>query len=194
MMRIPKYTAGMFKRKMPRFGAEGISPPRMNKPRMMSKGGSTADTEAMQNEKNVAKFLNQPETEADAKMKQAEETAPGKDADQPGNIKAKPKAKEKPKPTPPPQKYDDAEVVVTPEEGKKQLEEDRKQDLEEARKKALEKYMEEQEAARQKKYGLEKVAPSKPKAVLLRKGGSVSSASSRGDGIAQRGKTRGRMV
>jgi hypothetical protein len=32
------------------------------------------------------------------------------------------------------------------------------------------------------------------KAKNLKKGGSVSSASSRADGIAQRGKTRGRMV
>jgi hypothetical protein len=32
-----------------------------------------------------------------------------------------------------------------------------------------------------------------PKA-FMKKGGSVSSASSRGDGIAQRGKTKGRMV
>ena len=31
-MRIPKYTAGMFKRKMPRFGAAPIKTPRMPKP------------------------------------------------------------------------------------------------------------------------------------------------------------------
>jgi hypothetical protein len=31
-MRIPKYTAGMFKRKMPRFGASSIKMPRMPKP------------------------------------------------------------------------------------------------------------------------------------------------------------------
>jgi hypothetical protein len=32
------------------------------------------------------------------------------------------------------------------------------------------------------------------KSKLMKKGGKVSSASSRADGIAQRGKTRGRMV
>lgn len=31
-MRIPKYTAGMFKKKMPRFGAPGIKMPRIPKP------------------------------------------------------------------------------------------------------------------------------------------------------------------
>lgn len=31
-MRIPKYTAGMFKKKMPRFGASSIKMPRMPKP------------------------------------------------------------------------------------------------------------------------------------------------------------------
>lgn len=31
-MRIPKYTAGMFKKKMPRFGASAIKKPRMPKP------------------------------------------------------------------------------------------------------------------------------------------------------------------
>ena len=32
MKRIPKFTAGMFKRKMPRFGASGIKMPRLPKP------------------------------------------------------------------------------------------------------------------------------------------------------------------
>lgn len=32
MQRIPKYTAGMFKKKMPRFGASGIKMPRLPKP------------------------------------------------------------------------------------------------------------------------------------------------------------------
>lgn len=31
-MRIPKYTAGMFKKKMPRFGASAMKMPRMPKP------------------------------------------------------------------------------------------------------------------------------------------------------------------
>jgi hypothetical protein len=35
---------------------------------------------------------------------------------------------------------------------------------------------------------------STPEAMPMKKGGKVSSASSRGDGIAQRGKTKGRMV
>ncbi len=32
MQRIPKYTAGMFKKKMPRFGSSGVRMPRMPKP------------------------------------------------------------------------------------------------------------------------------------------------------------------
>lgn len=45
MQRIPKYTAGMFKKKMPRFGASGIKMPRMprmpkpSKPRMKKLAG-----------------------------------------------------------------------------------------------------------------------------------------------------------
>jgi hypothetical protein len=47
-----------------------------------------------------------------------------------------------------------------------------------------------------KKLGAEAVMPgmSGAKAAGMKKGGKVSSASSRGDGIAQRGKTKGRMV
>ena len=40
--------------------------------------------------------------------------------------------------------------------------------------------------------GIPKVGPKKP--LDMKKGGKVSSASSRADGIAQRGKTRGRIV
>ena len=36
--------------------------------------------------------------------------------------------------------------------------------------------------------------PAAPAAPAFKKGGKVNSASKRGDGIAQRGKTRGRMV
>jgi hypothetical protein len=55
-MRVPKYTAGMFKKKMPRFGAGAIKKPRMPKPpkpkakkpskrkiKFLQEGGSTAD-------------------------------------------------------------------------------------------------------------------------------------------------------
>jgi hypothetical protein len=47
-----------------------------------------------------------------------------------------------------------------------------------------------------KKLGAEAVMPGMAgsKAAGMKKGGKVSSASSRGDGIAQRGKTKGRMV
>ena len=41
---------------------------------------------------------------------------------------------------------------------------------------------------------LKKVAPKVAKQMGYKKGGSVSSASKRADGIAQRGRTRGRMV
>ena len=195
MERMPKYTAGMFKKKMPRFGASSIRLPRLKK---YAEGGMT---EEMENEKKVAGILNQPETAKEKKArelaKKAEEKAPGMDADQPK--KAKPKAK----PTLPPQKYDDEEVIVTPEEGKKQLEEDRKQD----RIRELEQYMKDQEEKRKEKFGLKKPPQIPPRAIpapykpgtqapaqKLRGGGSVSSASKRGDGCAERGKTKGRFV
>lgn len=39
MKRIPKFTAGMFKKKMRRFGAPSIKTPRMPKPRKFEEGG-----------------------------------------------------------------------------------------------------------------------------------------------------------
>ena len=48
MQRIPKYTAGMFKKKMPRFGSSSIKMPRMPKPpkprvkKFAEGGGSTS--------------------------------------------------------------------------------------------------------------------------------------------------------
>ena len=48
MPRIPKYTAGMFKKKMPRFGASSIRMPRIPKPRIkkFAGGGATGYEEA----------------------------------------------------------------------------------------------------------------------------------------------------
>lgn len=45
MNRTPKYTAGMFKKKMPRFGASSIRMPRMPKPRVkkFAEGGDMDD-------------------------------------------------------------------------------------------------------------------------------------------------------
>jgi hypothetical protein len=71
------------------------------------------------------------------------------------------------------------------------------------------KLLEENEKDRQKKQskekeveGLEKLKPTFPprkaksvvKIAALRKGGSVSSASKRADGIATKGKTKGKMI
>lgn len=39
MKRIPKFTAGMFKKKMRRFGASSVKMPRMPKPRKFAEGG-----------------------------------------------------------------------------------------------------------------------------------------------------------
>lgn len=175
MKRMPKYTAGMFKKKMPRFGASAIRLPRIKK----YAGGGT--TEEMENEKNVVKFLNQPDTMQEKKArelaKKAEKMAPGKDADQ----------------------QDEDEVIVTPEEGKKQLEKDRLEDLK--------RYMKEQEEKRKERFGLKRPPQTPPKAITapykpdsmkpkttFKRGGSVSSASKRADGCAIRGKTKGRFV
>lgn len=189
MKRMPKYTAGMFKKKMPRFGASAIRLPRIKK---YADGGTT---EEMENEKQVAGFLNQPETAQEKKARElaekAEKYAPGKDADQP---------KKPAKPKKPPVVSEDDEVIITPEEGKKQLEADRLKDLEQ--------YMKEQERKRKEKFGLNKPPQTPPKAVpapykpgsmkpevKMKRGGAVSSsASRRADGCAVRGKTKGRFV
>jgi hypothetical protein len=181
MQRIPKFTAGMFKKKMKRFGAPAVPGPRLPRIKKYAGGGAT---EEMENEKNVAKFLNQPETAQEKKArelaKKAEKYAPSKDADQSDD--------------------DEDEVVVTPEEGKKQLEADRLKDLEQ--------YMKEQERKRKEKFGLNKPPQTPPKAVpapykpgsmkpevKMKRGGAVSSsASRRADGCAVRGKTKGRFV
>lgn len=47
---------------------------------------------------------------------------------------------------------------------------------------------------RDKIFGPEKTKQPKPEPVKKAKGGSVSSASKRADGIAKKGKTKGRMV
>lgn len=139
MKRMPKYTAGMFKKKMPRFGASAIRLPRIRK---YAEGGVS---EEMENEKKVAGFLNQPETMQEKKArelaKKAEKYAPGKDADQ----------------------QDEDEIVIDP----KDTEKNRKAALQEWREEQMKKYMEEQENKRKEKYGLNPVKPTKPKVQTL---------------------------
>jgi hypothetical protein len=180
MQRMPKYTAGMFKKKMPRFGASSIRLPRIKK----YAGGGT--TEEMENEKKVAGFLNQPETAQEKKARElatkAEKYAPGKDADQ----------------------QDEDEIIIDP----KDTEKNRKAALQEWREEQLRQYVEDQEKKRREKFGLNKPPQTPPRAIpapykpdsmkaeakKMKRGGAVkSSASSRADGIAQRGKTRGKI-
>ena len=125
MMRIPKYTAGMFKKHNPRYGASGIRMPRLPRPKKFAEGGST---EEMENEKKVAEFLNQP----------------------PSGPAAKPKPKKK---APKPDSSSDDLI---------------------------------------NRGGLpdQSVVPPTRKA----KGGSIKSSCCRGDGIAERGKTKGKFV
>lgn len=183
MQRIPKFTAGMFKKKMKRFGAPAVPGPRLPRIKKYAGGGTT---EEMENEKKVAGFLNQPETMQEKKArelaKKAEKSAPSQDPDQ----------------------QDDDEIVIDPKMEKK----NREAALKEWREEQLKQYMKDEEKKRKEKFGLSKPPQTAPKAVpapykpdsmkpkaAFKRGGSVaSSASRRADGCAVRGKTKGRFV
>lgn len=129
MERMPKYTAGMFKKKMRKFGASSIDMPRMPRIKKYDRGGSVPPiSEEMLNEEKIVDVLNQPETEAEKKKREAEKKAA--------------------------------------------------------------------ELARKAEKSAPKIDPDQKKAgggSVYSRGAKVSSASKRADGIAQRGKTRGRM-
>lgn len=152
MNRIPKYTAGMFKRKMPRFGASSMKMPRMPKPPKPKKfdGGGEVYYD-------VKKYLEA--LERDKELKESK-----------GFVK----------------RYLSERKKADTAEAAKKVEKD---DL----KKKFDEYMEDkkrQEAEadwnfiQQRKQGVR----------TARKGGVMKSSCCRGDGVAKKGKTRGKFI
>lgn len=167
MNRIPKYTAGMFKKKMPRFGAMAPKKPRMPRPpRPRIKkfdGGGDVEEEVIVSEEAVRK--SDPELFAKIdRAKKARELAQSKDL-------VKRYLRER-------KVADETEAKKKAEEGdmrrkfNEYMEERRRQELEEQGR-----FMQE------RKRGVR----------TARKGGTMSSCC-RGDGVAKRGKTRGKFV
>ena len=187
MQRIPKYTAGMFKKKMPRFGGSAIKMPRMPKPpkprvKKLAEGGEIDPMD------DLPPFQNLPSNEDEP-----EKYRPHSPSTRGGRRR-------------PPLKQED-EVVVTTESYRKSL-------SPEARKRYDKEQMElkqRQERNRRedfdnraidpdtfmKKFGRKgRVTTAKSGGTMksYASGGSVSSASKRADGCAVKGKTKGRFV
>jgi hypothetical protein len=166
MQRIPKYTAGMFKKKMPRFGASSIRMPRMPKPpkpKKFDEGGEVDPNEVIISPEQGRKEYAKEFAERERKLKQRDEESK--------NLVKRYLSERK--------KADAAEAA-------KKAEKD-------SLKKKFDEYMEDrkrQEAEadwnfmQQRKQGVR----------TARKGGVMKSSCCRGDGIAKKGKTRGKFV
>lgn len=195
MDRIPKYTAGMFKRKMPRFGAMAPKKPRMPKPpkpriKKFVEGGDTDDL--------VPRSMLPDEN--------AEQLAARARGSKGPTTRYRPRT-----PFAPPT---EKEVVISPEsyynslspEEKKKLRERYEKRLaaeEAAKRKQAEEERRKNEAAgemlqrqeRLKDYEQGRFMRGMRQGIrTARSGGMMKSSCCRGDGIAKRGKTRGKFV
>jgi len=168
MDRIPKYTAGMFKRKMPRFGASPIRMPRMPKPpkprvKKFDGGGDVEDEVIISPEAGRKEYADlYARSERNRKRRELEDSK---------NLVKRYMAERK--------KADEAEA-------KKKTEKDQMR-------KQFDKYMEDRKAeedARIWNY----MQARKQGVRTARKGGVMKSSCCRGDGIAKKGKTRGKFV
>lgn len=169
MSRIPKYTAGMFKKKMPRFGASSIRMPGMPKPpkprvKKLS-GGGDADSEVIispeAGRKEYADLFAR--SEQNRKLRELEQSK---------NFVKRYLAEKK--------KADETEAA-------------KKADKENLKKK-FDQYMEDRK--RQEDADTSEYMRQMKRGVRTAKSGGTmkSSCGCRGDGIAKRGKTRGRFV
>lgn len=168
MDRIPKYTAGMFKRKMPRFGASSIRMPRMPKPpkprvKKFDGGGDVEDEVIISPEAGRKEYADlYARSERNRKRRELEDSK---------NLVKRYMAERK--------KADEAEA-------KKKTEQDQMREqfdayMEERKRKEQ---IEDSEFRRAMKQGVR----------TARKGGVMKSSCCRGDGIAKKGKTRGKFV
>lgn len=167
MQRIPKYTAGMFKKKMPRFGASSIRMPRMPKPPKPKKfdgGGEVDPNEVIISPEEGRKMY--PELFAKSeRSRKLRELQQSKDF-----VK----------------RYLSERKKADAAEAAKKVEKDEL-------KKKFDEYMEERKRKedeetwnfmQQRKQGIR----------TARKGGVMKSSCCRGDGIAKKGKTRGKFI
>jgi hypothetical protein len=190
MDRIPKYTAGMFKKKMPRFGASAIKKPRLPSPpkprvKKFAEGGDTNDLVP----RNMLPDENASELAARARGSKGPEKRFRNRSDL--------------------NKSDVEESVVSPksyfeslspQEQKKMLEAYKKK-IEEQKRKAEEERKKDQEAAdmlqRQDRLFNEQIQRDiarRRRGIQTARSGGVMKSSHRGDGIAKKGKTRGKYV
>ena len=182
-MRIPKYTAGMFKKKMPRFGASAPKKPRMPKPpkpkakkpskrkvKFLKEGGSTVDLvpRSMLPDRNAA----QQKKDMDTLMKyyMSDEV----------RERDKRRAEEDKKKKNPPKIKEEAvieEQIVTPEAFRQEMEKEKRR----------RRGPSDSEMQRAKREAGVRTA---------RRGGVMKSYNVGGsiDGIAKRGRTRGRII
>ena len=167
MNRIPKYTAGMFKKKMPRFGAMGIRKQRLPlppKPRVKKfEGGGGVEEEVIVSEDAVRRTNPELSAKID-RAKKARELAQSKDL-------VKRYLRER-------RVADEAEAKKKAEEG------DMRRKFDEYMKERQQRDLEEEGRFKEeRKRGVR----------TARSGGKMSSCC-RGDGVAKRGRTRGKFV
>jgi len=167
MKRIPKFTAGMFKRKMPRFGASSIRMPRISKPtkpriKKFDGGGDVEDEVIISPEQGRKDYADKfAERERKLKKQRDEESK---------NLVKRYFSERK--------KADAAEAAKKAEK--------------ESLKKKFDEYMEERK--RQQDEGTWNYMQERRKGVRTARKGGMMKSSRRGDGIAKRGKTRGKFV
>ncbi len=165
MNRIPKYTAGMFKKKTPRFGASSIRMPRMPKPRVkkFQDGGKTEVEEVIispeEGQKEYAELFARSE-----RNRKARELQQSKDLVNRYLAESK-----------------KAETAKAKEKTNK-----------DALKKQFDAYMEERK--RQEDAAATKYMQEMKRGIRTARSGGKMESSRRGDGIAKRGKTRGKFV
>ena len=196
MDRIPKYTAGMFKRKMPRFGAMAPKKPRMPRPpkprvKKFAEGGDTDDLvpRSMLPDENAEQLAARARGSKGPTRRYRPRSLPPPTANKPEVIvtpeayynSLSPEEQKKLR-----EKY---EAKIAAEELRKQekaKEEQRKREeaREMYRRQEQEKDIDQSRYMRQRRQGFR----------TARSGGVMKSSSRRGDGIAKRGKTRGKFV
>ena len=169
MKRIPKYTAGMFKKKMPRFGASSISMPRMPKPpkprvKKFQDGGKAEVGEVIISPEEGRKEYAELFAERERKLKKQRDEASK-------NLVKRYLSETK--------KNEDAAAAA-----KKKAEQDKL-------KKQFDAYMEERKK-KEDAAATEYMRQMKQGARTAKSGGVMKSG--RGDGIAKKGKTRGRFI
>jgi hypothetical protein len=190
MDRIPKYTAGMFKKKMPRFGASAIKKPRLPlppKPRVkkFQAGGDTNDLvpRSMLPDESAAQLAARTRGSKGPEKRFRNRSDLNKSAVEESIVS--------------PKSYFES---LSPQEQKKMFEEYKRKMAEEKRK-AEEERKKDREAGemiqRQDRLFNEQVRRDierRRRGILTARGGGVMKSSHRGDGIAKKGKTRGKFV